>query len=327
MEIGRSQTLMTALGFDPGSAQLYSRLLPLNGWPLVVVAATLSTSEEELRQEAAPLIESGVICVGETLTVLSPPAVVAHMLERAATRAQDAHDHLLKISQSVPYVAGTAARIPGPIGEEHPIDGEVIATEFTPETFERLVSATSGEMMWLRPSVTVHPSEMRFISVIEATIKAGRRCRGIYPATAWKNSPDVLRMRAEIGEEIRILPRVSTHLMVVGSTHAMFPDPLGPVQQPMVNVRQRGIVEVVTNYYEELWRRAMPVDGLDEEPSAERRLLLAELASGAQDEQIARRLGVSLRTVRRRVAELLEELNATSRFEAGVEAARRHWID
>ena len=326
MENGRSETLMTALGFDSSAAQLYSRLLPLNGWPLVVVAATLSSSEKELKEEAAPLIESGVICVGETLTVLSPTAVVAHMLERAATRAQDAHDHLLKISQSVPYVAGTAARLPGTVGEEHPIDGEVIATEFTPETFERLVSATSGDMMWLRPAVTVHPSEMRFISVIESTIKSGRRCRGIYPVAALKHSPDVLRMRVEIGEEVRILPRVTTHLMVVGTTHAMFPDPLGPVEQPIINVRQRGIVEVVTSYFEELWRRALPAAELEDLPNAERRLLLAELASGAQDEQIARRLGVSLRTVRRRVAELLEDLGATSRFEAGVEAARRAWL-
>ena len=94
----------------------------------------------------------------------------------------------------------------------------------------------------------------------------------------------------------------------------------------MINVRQRGIVEVVTSYFEELWRRALPAAELEDLPNAERRLLLAELASGAQDEQIARRLGVSLRTVRRRVAELLEELGATSRFEAGVEAARRAWL-
>ncbi|TQL66840.1 Homeodomain-like domain-containing protein [Nocardioides albertanoniae] len=326
MEIGQSQTLMTALGFTPDAAQLYSRLLPLNGWPLVVVAATLSTSEEELTQAAAPLSDNGVISVGETLTVLGPTAVVAHMLERAAIRAQDAHDHLLKISHSVPYVAGTAARLQTTIGEEHPIDGEVIATEFSPEIFERMVAATSGDLLWLRPTVTVHPSEMRFISAIESTIATGRRCRGIYPLAALKQSPDVLRMRVEVGEEIRILPRVSTHLMVVGSTHAVFPDPLGPVEQPVVNVRQRAVIELVTSYFEELWRRALPAAELDDLPGAERRLLLAELASGAQDEQIARRLGVSLRTVRRRVAELLEDLDATSRFEAGAEAARRGWL-
>ena len=34
-------------------------------------------------------------------------------------------------------------------------------------------------------------------------------------------------------------------------------------------------------------------------------------------------LGVSLRTVRRRVADLMDELGAATRFQAGMEAARR----
>ena len=57
-----------------------------------------------------------------------------------------------------------------------------------------------------------------------------------------------------------------------------------------------------------------------------RRFLLRQLASGAQDEQIARTLGISLRTVRRRVADLLIELGVDSRFQAGVEAVRRGWL-
>ena len=57
-----------------------------------------------------------------------------------------------------------------------------------------------------------------------------------------------------------------------------------------------------------------------------RTFLLQQLAAGAQDEQIARRLGVSLRTVRRRVADLMSELGAESRFQAGVEASKRGWI-
>jgi DNA-binding NarL/FixJ family response regulator len=55
-------------------------------------------------------------------------------------------------------------------------------------------------------------------------------------------------------------------------------------------------------------------------------LLLLELAGGAKDEQIARALGMSVRTVRRRVADLMDELGADSRFQAGVEAVRRGWI-
>ena len=53
---------------------------------------------------------------------------------------------------------------------------------------------------------------------------------------------------------------------------------------------------------------------------------LLQLTEGAKDEQIARTLGISLRTVRRRIADLLSELGADSRFQAGVEAVRRGWL-
>ncbi|MCZ0982437.1 hypothetical protein O1L60_35735 [Streptomyces diastatochromogenes] len=46
------------------------------------------------------------------------------------------------------------------------------------------------------------------------------------------------------------------------------------------------------------------------------------LAEGAKDEVIARRMGMSLRTCRRHIADLLEELGAESRFQGGVLAER-----
>ncbi|SFM70006.1 hypothetical protein SAMN04487980_1004154 [Streptomyces sp. cf124] len=48
--------------------------------------------------------------------------------------------------------------------------------------------------------------------------------------------------------------------------------------------------------------------------------VLRALVSGATDEVAARELGMSLRTYRRRVAELLVSLDAASRFQAGVRA-------
>ena len=50
------------------------------------------------------------------------------------------------------------------------------------------------------------------------------------------------------------------------------------------------------------------------------------MAAGVTDEAAANRLGVSLRTVRRRVADLMERLDASSRFEAGLKAGRRGWL-
>ncbi|MGW0593258.1 hypothetical protein [Streptosporangium sp. NPDC002607] len=51
-------------------------------------------------------------------------------------------------------------------------------------------------------------------------------------------------------------------------------------------------------------------------------MILEALGSGLTDESAAKRLGVSLRTYRRRVAELMAKLEADSRFQAGLRAGR-----
>ena len=54
---------------------------------------------------------------------------------------------------------------------------------------------------------------------------------------------------------------------------------------------------------------------------ADGRVILRALGDGLTDESAARRLGLSLRTYRRRVAELMSKLDADSRFQAGLRAA------
>lgn len=56
------------------------------------------------------------------------------------------------------------------------------------------------------------------------------------------------------------------------------------------------------------------------------RTLLGMIAGGDTDEAAARKLGVSLRTVRRMMAHLMERLEAASRFQAGVNATKRGWL-
>jgi len=54
--------------------------------------------------------------------------------------------------------------------------------------------------------------------------------------------------------------------------------------------------------------------------------ILSQLAGGATDRSAQRELGLSPRTYTRRAAELLDRLEAKSRFQAGIFAARRGWI-
>lgn len=50
------------------------------------------------------------------------------------------------------------------------------------------------------------------------------------------------------------------------------------------------------------------------------------LAAGMKDEVMARELGVSVRTLSRRIALLMDEMGARTRFQVGMQAAKRDLI-
>ncbi|MDQ3406179.1 MAG: LuxR C-terminal-related transcriptional regulator, partial [Actinomycetota bacterium] len=50
------------------------------------------------------------------------------------------------------------------------------------------------------------------------------------------------------------------------------------------------------------------------------------LAAGANDDSIARQLGVSRRTVFRHLQRLMDHAGSTSRFQLAVHAVRHRWI-
>jgi len=67
-------------------------------------------------------------------------------------------------------------------------------------------------------------------------------------------------------------------------------------------------------------------ESVDREPTDATRSLLRLMRTGAIDETIARELGVSLRTVHRRITRLQHLLGARSRFQLGVVACERGWV-
>ena len=164
---------------------------------------------------------------------------------------------------------------------------------------------------------------------VKEVLVSGRRSRAIYPARVFEAAPEIVRERAQAGEHVRILAEVPCRLAIFGSAAIVDEDIDEPNDRRLV-IRQRSTVRALTVLFESLWEKAMAVPGLDahklSDGVGDRRLLLGQLATGAKDEQIARAFGTSLRTVRRRVAELTDELGAQSRFQAGVEAVRRGWI-
>lgn len=90
------------------------------------------------------------------------------------------------------------------------------------------------------------------------------------------------------------------------------------------------LVEFLLDVFNDLWDSATPVDcydsGYAEVADDMRQTIAGLMARGFTDEVLARKLGMSVRTCRRHIASLMRDLDAVSRFQAGVQAGRRNLV-
>jgi DNA-binding CsgD family transcriptional regulator len=295
---GDPSSVLAALGLDRRTEDLYFRLAPVSGHTVTGVAQLVQQRPDQLVRSLAPLLERGLVVVAE-------------------------------LSSAVPHLVASATR-PDPrhVTEVHPLDGELTSGGNPLELLQLMLRTSRGDMLWLRPDAWAMPRESQVSELLAEAMATGRRSRAIYPARALTEAPETLRVRAGLGEQVRIISEVRTRMFIFGDTHAVIPEPIGFTDEPRVHVRQRSIVAALTMWFESLWDRAAPMPELEAglvSPDG-RQFLLEQLMAGTTDEVIARKLGIGLRTVRRRIAALMTELGVDTRFQAGVEAVRRGWL-
>lgn len=156
----------------------------------------------------------------------------------------------------------------------------------------------------------------------------GVRMRTLYHHTARFNGPSqsyVAAMSA-LGAEYRTAHDLFGRLVVFDREVAFIPEAAGT--WGAVVVREPNTVHFLCEVFEQVWTLAQPfsnaaADGLKMVSREIDSKIVEMLAAGLKDETIARRLGISLRTARRHIADIMQSLGATSRFQAGVLMASR----
>lgn len=167
-----------------------------------------------------------------------------------------------------------------------------------------------------------------------ALLRRGVRFRALYASEVLDEPALVARIHwmAEQGEHARVLPSVPMKLFVVdGETAVLLLTRDAEGNALSVVAARSALTDGLPAMFEQLWAQASPIrigstprrTGR-QDTAADR--LLNLLAAGMKDESIARHLGVSPRTLRRRIAALLDSLDATGRFRAGINAAERGWL-
>jgi len=254
----------------------------------------------------------------------APPDVALELLVRA--REQE----LARARLSVAQLAARYRQARVSAGPHEVI--EVVTTrEATALRWEQLQRSARNEVRSFDrpPYVSLDTN-----SIEEEMLAAGVAYRAVYhPAgLAIPGRPAALRAMIAAGEQARVTESVPVKMFIADDQMALIPLEVGGSAEASLIIRASSMLDTLAALFELAWERAIPVhaDGdlpaTGTGPGQEEAALLGLLAAGLTDAAIARHLGTHPRTVQRRVRELLDRLDAGTRFQAGLQAVRRGWL-
>ena len=177
-----------------------------------------------------------------------------------------------------------------------------------------------------RPAEEDHPDQRE-------ALKRGVNYRTVIDAGLMEIPSFVRSIRSdmEAGEDVRVLPELPLKLVLADHRLALIPLNLRELDSPALLVRSSSLLDALYALFEMLWERAVPISftrsgapqagKLEPKLNEEIQSLITLMAAGLNDKTIAYDLNISKRTFERRIAELMQALNARTRFQVGWLAA------
>lgn len=157
----------------------------------------------------------------------------------------------------------------------------------------------------------------------------GIRYRAVYDSESLEEhgTADRIREYTKAGEEARVYSGVPLKLFAVDRRIAILPLDLKHPEESALLIRSCALLDAIYDLFEFVWDRAVPLvfdnSGVHEAVSPasdaanDNDSIIGLLVAGLNDKMIAHQLGMSERTLRRRVSEIMVALGARTRFQAG----------
>jgi DNA-binding CsgD family transcriptional regulator len=314
---------------------LYRAVLKVPGRLTVELADELDVSADEIDASLARLGDLGLVRPGDGdgsgLVAVSPMLAEATVLgaedlELGARRAavEQRRDAIRRL---VPHWNAAFSTLVNE-GIVDVIDDQAaianVLMHYADRAEHELLSTAPGRL----PSTRID-GRTRVANVYSA--RRGIKTRALYQHTALRDRATraYLNDLAENGARIRFAPSIPGRSLVVDRSVALLPIPTDdPGRHGLAVVRERNVIAWVVATFEQLWAEASPLEDIismqqdETELDPTRAAILRLMAEGEKDEAISRRLSISVRTCRRHIADYMAQVGASSRFQAGVIAAR-----
>jgi DNA-binding CsgD family transcriptional regulator len=317
------------MNFDARTRAVYQQLLLQPGLSLSDLSTATGLPEAEVRVALDQLADLSLLGERGGALQATPPRVAvaqavaaaeSEILQRqqevASLRAvmeaiADEHESLLHRESLIRYSSSAAVRA----------------------RLAELALGATRECLSVNPGRSHDPAQMEASRPLNGEALArGVAIRAVYQDSCRTDPPTLAYARwlTEEGGHVRTAPSLPVLMVLIDAEVALLPWQTGAPHEGAVEVRVPAVVETLVDYFELLWRGADPLGtarhrDVDVHSSMAQELVRLA-ATGLTDEAVARRLELSTRTVRRMMADIMTELGAASRFQAGVEAARSGWL-
>lgn len=170
-------------------------------------------------------------------------------------------------------------------------------------------------------------------TIEEELLATGVRYRCVYDRAGidLPGRMSAIRSLVEQGEQARVAVGVPVKMFLADDTLGLISLDRPASSDSALVIHASSLLDTLIALFDAVWADAVPMRfdaaGPAETPRrATMRTLLGLLAAGLTDEAIARQMGWHPRTAQRHVRELMAELGAQTRFQAGLQAARRGWL-
>ncbi|MFE9256113.1 helix-turn-helix domain-containing protein [Streptomyces sp. NPDC006879] len=326
--------MLDSLGLDRQTESIYRAMLghPHEGSAELGRRLGLPPTEVHAAQQqlaALGLVSESFESPGR-LRAVSPDLGLEALLARQSAELA-AHQHRIEVSR-----AAAAKLISEYAGQaDIPNSGieQLIGLDRIRERLAELQRGIRQEVMSFAPDGAQTEDALRSSRPLdEDLLRRGVQMRTIYLDSVRNSSATIAHADrlTELGGQVRTIAALPTRMLIADRSLALLPMDCEDTSAGAVLLTGKGALTALCALFESIWEGAQPlgsarpkdVNGLNGQEAMALRLL----AQVHTDEAIAKRLGVSHRTARRIATQLMERLNARSRFEAGVRAVQYGWL-
>ncbi len=325
--------MFDSIGLDAFTEAVYLCILRNPSWGVAEIVKHLGSTDARIRQALDDLADLRLLRPSVEQPTLyrpvSPEVGFASLLARGEAELLRQQQQMAEARAAIASIAVEYTSVTGR-EEVVRLDG----LDAVRSRLEQLAHRARSECLSFMPGGGQQSDTMDASQPLDQEALArGVRILSVYQ-DSFRNDPATVRYAAwltSLGGQARSVPTLPMLLVIVDREVALVPCDPHDGRAGALEVRSPGVVTALCALFDRVWEVATAFGATSTDDCAggltsPERALLRLLMDGDTDEVAARKLGVSARTVRRTMSEVMARLDVRSRFQAGARAVQKGWL-